>query len=55
MIAYRCRILLTMDGTPIENGVFIVDGPRILEIGAAREILKDLRRKQTVPESWGDD
>jgi aminodeoxyfutalosine deaminase len=41
MIAYRCRILLTMDGTPIENGVFVVNGPRILEIGAAHEILRD--------------
>ena len=40
MIAYRCRTLVTMNGTPIENGVFIVDGSRILEIGAAREILR---------------
>src|SRR5260370_8610887 len=41
MIAYRCRILVTMDGTPIDNGVFIVDGPRLLKIGAARDILRD--------------
>src|ERR1700737_1338141 len=40
MIAYRCRILLTMDGAPIEHGVFIVDGPRLLEVGAAHEILR---------------
>ena len=40
MIAYRCRTLVTMNGAPIENGVFIVDGSRILEIGAAREILR---------------
>src|SRR5271165_3509914 len=41
MIAYRCRILVTMDGRPIDNGVFIVNGPRLLEIGAAREILRN--------------
>src|SRR3984893_3596850 len=41
MIAYRCRILVTMDGTPIDNGVFIVDGPRLLKVGAARDILRD--------------
>src|SRR5580700_5100887 len=41
MIAYRCRILVTMDGAPIDNGVFIVDGPRLREIGAARDILRD--------------
>jgi aminodeoxyfutalosine deaminase len=40
MIAYRCRILVTMDGAPIENGVFVTDGPRIMEIGAARDILR---------------
>jgi cytosine/adenosine deaminase-related metal-dependent hydrolase len=41
MIAYRCRILVTMDGTPIDNGVLIVDGPRLLKVGAARDILRD--------------
>ena len=41
MIAYRCRILVTMDGAPIDNGVFIVNGPCFLEIGAAREILRN--------------
>jgi aminodeoxyfutalosine deaminase len=40
MIAYRCRILVTMDGTPIDNGVFVVDGPSLLQIGEAREILR---------------
>ena len=24
----RCRTLVTMDGPPIDNGVFVVDGPR---------------------------
>jgi aminodeoxyfutalosine deaminase len=40
MIAYRCRILVTLDGTPIDNGVFVVDGPSLLQIGEAREILR---------------
>jgi cytosine/adenosine deaminase-related metal-dependent hydrolase len=29
-----------MDGTPIDNGVFVVDGPNLLQIGEAREILR---------------
>ena len=41
MIAYRCRTLVTMDGTPIDNGAFTVDGSRFREIGAAREILRN--------------
>jgi aminodeoxyfutalosine deaminase len=40
MIAYRCRILVTLNGTPIDNGVFVVDGPSLLQIGEAREILR---------------
>jgi cytosine/adenosine deaminase-related metal-dependent hydrolase len=40
MTAYRCRTLVTMNGTPIENGVFIVDGTRFLETGPAPEILR---------------
>jgi aminodeoxyfutalosine deaminase len=41
MIAYRCRTLVTMDRTPIDNGAFTVDGSRFREIGAAREILRN--------------
>jgi aminodeoxyfutalosine deaminase len=41
MIAYRCRTLVTMDGTPIDNGVFTVDGSRFAQIGSAREILRN--------------
>jgi cytosine/adenosine deaminase-related metal-dependent hydrolase len=41
MIAYRCRTLVTMDGTPIDNGAFVVDGPRFGQVGSAREILND--------------
>src|ERR1700730_12175629 len=49
MIAYRCRILLTMDGAPIEHGVFIVDGPRLLDVGAAHEILRRQRGPVLAP------
>ena len=41
MIAYRCRTLVTMDGTPIDNGAFVVDGPRFVQAGKAPEILKN--------------
>jgi cytosine/adenosine deaminase-related metal-dependent hydrolase len=41
MIAYRCRTLVTMDRTPIDNGVFTVDGSRIRETGAAHKILRN--------------
>ena len=41
MIAYRCRTLVTMDGTPIDNGAFVVDGSRFVQAGRAREILKN--------------
>lgn len=41
MIAYRCRTLVTMDGTPIDNGVFVVDGSRFVQIGSAPEILSN--------------
>jgi cytosine/adenosine deaminase-related metal-dependent hydrolase len=41
MIAYRCRTLVTMNGTPIENGAFVVDGPRFVKAGKAKEILAD--------------
>ena len=41
MIAYRCRTLVTMDGTPIDHGVFVVDGPRFVRTGRASEILRD--------------
>jgi cytosine/adenosine deaminase-related metal-dependent hydrolase len=41
MIAYQCRTLVTMDGTPIDNGAFVVDGPRFVKAGRATEILAD--------------
>jgi aminodeoxyfutalosine deaminase len=41
MIAYRCRTLVTMDRTPIDNGAFIVDGSRFREIGDAHDILRN--------------
>jgi cytosine/adenosine deaminase-related metal-dependent hydrolase len=41
MIAYRCRTLVTMDGSPIENGAFVVDGSRFVKAGRATEILAD--------------
>jgi len=41
MITYRCRTLVTMDGIPIDNGAFVVDGPRFVQAGKAPEILKD--------------
>jgi len=41
MIAYRCRTLVTMDRTPIDNGVFTVDASRVRETGAAHEILRN--------------
>ena len=41
MTAYRCRTLVTMDGTPIDNGAFVVDGSRFVRTGSAPEILKN--------------
>jgi aminodeoxyfutalosine deaminase len=41
MIAYRCRTLVTMDSTPIDNGLFVVDGSRFAQIGRADEILRN--------------
>jgi aminodeoxyfutalosine deaminase len=41
MTAYRCRTLITMAGTPIDNGVFAVDGSRFVQAGSAPEILKN--------------
>jgi aminodeoxyfutalosine deaminase len=41
MIAYRCRTLVTMDGAPIDNGAFVVNGTRFVRTGKASEILKD--------------
>jgi cytosine/adenosine deaminase-related metal-dependent hydrolase len=41
MIAYRCRTLVTMDGTPIDDGAFIVNGPRFTQAGQAAEILRN--------------
>ena len=39
MIAFRCRTLVTMDGTPIDNGAFVVDGRRFVRAGRAAEVL----------------
>src|SRR5258708_32395639 len=41
MTAYRCRTLVTMDGSPIDNGAFVVDGTRFVRIGRGPEILRD--------------
>src|SRR5271156_5429721 len=41
MIAYRCRTLVTMGGPPIDNGAFVVDGPRFVRTGNASEILRN--------------
>jgi hypothetical protein len=41
MIAYRCRTLVTMDGTPIDDGAFMVSGPRFTQAGQAAEILRN--------------
>ena len=43
MIAYRCRTLVTMDGAPIDNGAFVVNGARFVRTGKASEILRDHR------------
>jgi cytosine/adenosine deaminase-related metal-dependent hydrolase len=39
MTAYRCRTLVTMDGMPIDNGAFVVDGRRFVRTGKALEVL----------------
>ena len=41
MIAYQCRTLVTMDGTPIDNGVFVVKGSRFVRTGKAPEVLRN--------------
>src|SRR5258708_3295599 len=41
MIAYQCRTLLSMAGTPIDNGAFAVDGSRFVRAGRAPEVLKN--------------
>jgi len=43
MIAYRCRTLVAMDGAPIDNGAFVVNGARFVRTGKASEILRDHR------------
>lgn len=45
MIAYQSRTLVSMDGTPIDNGVFVVEGTRFVRVGRATEILKDYAGK----------
>jgi cytosine/adenosine deaminase-related metal-dependent hydrolase len=40
MIAYRCRMLVPMNGAPIENGAFVIDGSVFAEVGSASQILR---------------
>jgi len=40
MIAYCCRTLVTMEGSPIDNGAFVVDGARFVRTGSASDILR---------------
>jgi cytosine/adenosine deaminase-related metal-dependent hydrolase len=41
MIAYRCRTLVPMNGMPIENGAFVVDGAVLVEVGSAKQTLRN--------------
>jgi aminodeoxyfutalosine deaminase len=41
MIAYRCRALVTMEGEPISDGVFVVEENRFARVGAAGKILSE--------------
>jgi len=41
MIAYQCRTLVTMEGEPIADGVFIVDDNRFVQVGSAQSILRE--------------
>jgi cytosine/adenosine deaminase-related metal-dependent hydrolase len=40
MIAYRCRTLVSMNGIPIEDGAFVVDGAVLVEAGSAKQTLR---------------
>ena len=41
MIAYRCRTLVPMQGPPIEDGAFVVDGNIVVEAGGAHQTLRE--------------
>ncbi|MBV8142536.1 MAG: amidohydrolase family protein [Verrucomicrobia bacterium] len=47
MTAYQCHTLVTMGGPPIENGAFVVEGPRFVKAGRAADVLAD-RPKEVV-------
>jgi cytosine/adenosine deaminase-related metal-dependent hydrolase len=36
---YRCRWLVTMDGKPLENAAFVVEGNRFVDVGPAPQVL----------------
>src|SRR5260370_5736985 len=40
MTRYRCRWLATMDREPIEDGAFVVQGNRFIDVGPAQEVLQ---------------
>ncbi|MBV9997736.1 MAG: amidohydrolase family protein [Verrucomicrobia bacterium] len=39
MTAYRCRLLIRMDGEPIRDAAFVVEGNRFTQVGPASAIL----------------
>jgi aminodeoxyfutalosine deaminase len=39
MSAYRCRLLITLDGEPIRDAAFVVEQNRFTQVGAASDIL----------------
>jgi aminodeoxyfutalosine deaminase len=40
MKRYRCRWLVTMEGEPLENGAFVIENDRFVEVGPAAQILE---------------
>src|SRR5690349_19040131 len=39
MTAYRCRLLITLDGVPIHDAAFVVEQHRFLHVGPAPAVL----------------
>jgi cytosine/adenosine deaminase-related metal-dependent hydrolase len=39
MTRYRCRWLVTMQGEPLENGAFVIENNRFVEVGPASQLL----------------